>query len=709
LFKLRGVRQAPPDVIIVTLDKNSADHLYLSSDPVKWPRSFHAQLIRNLVAEDVAVIAFDIIFSEARNPEYDKMFAAAIRDAGNVVLCDRLKKEKIPLTQSGGEHYVHVETIVPPIPPLAQSAMATCPFPLPKVPVRLNSYWTFKTEAGDTPSLPVVAFQIFAMPVLDEFLTLFKQVSPNQFKTFPVNKDKIIEKKEVKKLVHILRSIFENEPQTAEAMLAKLKAANTRIGDPNKHQILKSLIRMYQNPDSLYLNFYGPPGTVTTVPYYQILQGSASKIKQLDLAGKAVFVGLSEQLRPEQKDGFYTVFSQPDGLDISGVEVAASAFANLLEDMPVKPMRVLSYIAFIFFWGVLVGLLCIYCNTIIAAGSVIGLSVFYLIFAHFQFKQYGLWYPLVIPLLLQAPVAFFGCVLCKYFDTSKERQNIRKAFGFYLPENIIDQLVKNISPAESAVERVYGTCLITDAKDYTALSEKMEPEELSKFINKYFEVIFTPVRRNSGIISDVKGDSMLAFWTAAQPDAKTGDLACQTALDIMQAVHQFNRISSPFELPTRIGIHSGYMSLGNVGAVDHFEYRPIGDIVNTTSRMEKLNKKIHTRLLVSEEVLYQLENFLVRNLGKFTFAGKSKPIVVYEIICRKEQLNKRKETLCKVFSRGLTAFQGQSWSEAKAVFKQAIRIRKNDGPSLYYIEKCESYRHDSPGPDWDGSICLQSK
>jgi adenylate cyclase len=125
--------------------------------------------------------------------------------------------------------------------------------------------------------------------------------------------------------------------------------------------------------------------------------------------------------------------------------------------------------------------------------------------------------------------------------------------------------------------------------------------------------------------------------------------------------------------------------------------------------MEKLNKKIHTRLLVSEEVLYQLENFLVRNLGKFTFAGKSKPIVVYEIICRKEQLNKRKETLCKVFSRGLTAFQGQSWSEAKAVFKQAIRIRKNDGPSLYYIEKCESYRHDSPGPDWDGSICLQSK
>ena len=75
-----------------------------------------------------------------------------------------------------------------------------------------------------------------------------------------------------------------------------------------------------------------------------------------------------------------------------------------------------------------------------------------------------MWYPLVIPLLLQAPVAFLGFVLWKYFDTSKERQNIRKAFGFYLPENIIDQLVKNISPAESAAERVYGVCL--DSQTY---------------------------------------------------------------------------------------------------------------------------------------------------------------------------------------------------------------------------------------------------
>ena len=60
----------------------------------------------------------------------------------------------------------------------------------------------------------------------------------------------------------------------------------------------------------------------------------------LDLEGKVVFVGHSEQLRPGQKDGFYTVYTRHNGLDLSGVEIAATAFANLLEDMPVLPISI---------------------------------------------------------------------------------------------------------------------------------------------------------------------------------------------------------------------------------------------------------------------------------------------------------------------------------------------------------------------------------
>ena len=92
------------------------------------------------------------------------------------------------------------------------------------------------------------------------------------------------------------------------------------------------------------------------------------------IKAKAVFVGLSERLRPEQKDGFYTVFSQPTGIDMSGVEIAATAFANLLEDMPVRPLSPGAHIAVIMIWGVLVGILCRLFPTVIAAVSMIGLG-----------------------------------------------------------------------------------------------------------------------------------------------------------------------------------------------------------------------------------------------------------------------------------------------------------------------------------------------
>ena len=87
-------------------------------------------------------------------------------------------------------------------------------------------------------------------------------------------------------------------------------------------------------------------------------------------------------------------------------------------------------------------------------------------------------------------------------------------------------------------------------------------------------------------------------------------------------------------MPTRIGLHSGRMVLGHVGAMDHYEYRAVGDIVNTAARIEGLNKRFRTRILASDDVLVGLDDFLTRRLGTFVLAGKSKPLVIHELICR---------------------------------------------------------------------------
>jgi adenylate cyclase len=714
LFRLRGPRTTPSDVIVVALDKVSADNLNLPMDPEKWPRSLHARLTKNLAKEGAAVIAFDIIFDEARSADHDNLFAEAISTAGNVVLCECLKREIVPLTDEQGTRTgdLNIERLVSPIPLLARAAAALAPFPLPKVPVKLSQYWTFKTGAGDKPTLPVVAFQIFALGVYEDLIRSLEKVSPSQAVKLPSDKDTIVTSKSVEKLVRDLKDIFQKKPLIAEKILKQLGDSRTGSIGVKENQMLRSLIRMYQSPRSRYLNFYGPPRAITTVPYYQVLQlGEKSDVYQRELSftGKAVFVGLSESLQPEQKEGFYTAFSQPTGLDISGVEIAATAFANLLEDMPIKPRGFGAHLATILLWGAVLGIFCRLFPTSIAAGSVVGMSILYLIVVKQQFTNTGSWYPLVIPLFFQVPLAFFGAVFWKYCDTNRERRNIREKLGYFLPDTVVDQLAKGMADIKSNAQVVYGTCLCTDAEQYTTLSETMGPGELTSFMNQYYEVIFKPVKEHDGIISDVKGDSMLAIWATTHPDAALRSQACFAALDIANAVNRFKESYDTLQLPTRIGLHSGHMMLGTVGAIDHYEYRPVGDMVNTASRIEGLNKYLGTRILVSEEVLHELEGFLTRELGEFLLVGKSQPIAIYELICRMEESNEAQRNLCSMYAEALSAYRSQCWEEAITILNEFMKNRGGDGPSIFFAKLCENHRKKPPGEKWNGLVRVDTK
>ena len=718
LFSLRGKRQPPPEVTIVTLDQKSAGNLNLPKEPRKWPRSLHANLIENLTQKGAAVIAFDLSFGEARsNEEDDRVFAEAIHKAGNVVLCEYLKKEKAPLYDQGGSPAgsINIERLMPPIPKLANSAVALAPFPLPKVPVRVSRYWAFKTEAGDIPTLPIVVFQTFAMNVYDEFIQLLEKASPSPAAGSLLDKDAMISNRSVEKIIQDIRAIFEDDPSLGKRMLKELQNGGGRSVDRKRIQILKSLIKMFDGPDSPYLNFYGPPGTITTIPYYQVLklqEEVAPGQTRLDFSGKAVFVGLFEPLPPEQKDGFYTVFSEASGSDISGVEVAATAFANLLEDRPVRPQNFWAHLAVVSIWGVVVGMVCYLLPTLAAGMSAIGLAVLYLGVSVYQFKTTGSWYPLVTPLFIQCPLAFFGAVIWKSIEVNKARQNMREGLRVYLPDRAVEQFERNHQDFFATKRVVYGICLVTDAKGYTPLSEKHEePEklqELQGFLNRYFEVLMKPIKQRGGFVSDMKGDEMLALWVTEGPDSGLRSQACLAALDMLKGVEQFNRSSGKErELPTRIGIHCGHVLLGNIGWLDHhIEYRPIGDIVNTASRIGDLNKDLGTRILVSGEVIRRLDGFLSRGLGRFLVKGKTKPLSIHELVCRAEESSEQQKDQCVKFTETLEIFRSRSWLKAQEKFQESIRICGGDGPSCFYVEKCKEYRERPPEEPWDGVVCM---
>ncbi|MEK7703281.1 MAG: CHASE2 domain-containing protein [Nitrospirota bacterium] len=173
---------------------------------------------------------------------------------------------------------------------------------------------------------------------------------------------------------------------------------------------------------SAYLNFYGPPRTITTIPYSKALELPIPIIvneKTISLAGKAVFIGLSEVIPDRQTDGFYTVFSQQNGLDISGVEIAGTAFANLLENRPIRPLPFWVWGLVLLVWGLAIGAICSMLPFMLMIGLTVWLPVLYLGSVFFQFKWADTWIPVVIPLLIQLPTAFFGTIFIHYLNAKK--------------------------------------------------------------------------------------------------------------------------------------------------------------------------------------------------------------------------------------------------------------------------------------------------
>lgn len=708
LFLLRGVRQAPPEVIVISLDKSSADKLRLPFKPERWPHFLHAQIVKNLHRAGAKVIAFDLFFSESRSRDDDMLFANAIRKAGNVILVSAIEKEKIGVLKNKGSpsQELSIEKLVQPVELLFKSSVAVAPFPLPKVPVKVSQYWTFKTTSGNSPTLPAIVFQAFTLEAYDDFMRLLGEITPDKIVKLPRNRDELMKTGNIVSVMSNLKNVFEGDPMIGDKMLERLNSPDRSHIDFHR---LKSLIHLYSSSTSNYLNYYGPPYTITTIPYYKVLQldNGMEKGKRINVQGKAVFIGASEIFKLSQRDGYYTVFSLSSGVDISGVEIAATAFANLLENTVVRPLSMRAHLIVILLWGFAAGFICRFFSNVISIGGIIAASAFYLIAAVHQFKTAGIWYPLAVPLMIQVPLSFICSFAWKYVDINRERKNIRKAFSYYLPDEVVNNISGNIAYAMASHRVVPCLCLSTDAEQYTAVSEKMAPDDLVSLMNKYFEVIFQTIKSRKGVISNVVGDSVMALWET--PDASMCRQASLAALDMIEAVGRFNESSKNIQLPTRIGIHYGDVFLGNIGALDHFEFRHVGDPINTSTRIEGLNKLLGTKILLSDEVIKLLDGFLCRKLGTFLVVNKLRPIVIHELISLKEKSTREQRDLCLLFSVALSAFTRQSWDEASDIFKSITGRFGEDRPSLYYLNLCKQYRRKSYDQSWDGIIHVSRK
>jgi class 3 adenylate cyclase len=205
---------------------------------------------------------------------------------------------------------------------------------------------------------------------------------------------------------------------------------------------------------------------------------------------------------------------------------------------------------------------------------------------------------------------------------------ISDIFGKYVPESVAKQIVAGGAALEP--KQVLATILFTDIESFTTLAESIPPKQVVQTLNEYFPAVIEPITRYGGVVNQFQGDAMLVTFNVPLEDSAHADNAVKAAIEIQQASN--SRTFAGLPLRTRIGINSGEVIAGNIGAGDRFNYTVHGDAVNLAARLEQLNKKYKTRILMSEstvDLLSDKDN--IEPLGEVEIRGKTQSIRIFTI------------------------------------------------------------------------------
>jgi adenylate cyclase len=309
----------------------------------------------------------------------------------------------------------------------------------------------------------------------------------------------------------------------------------------------------------------------------------------------------------------------------------------------------------------------------------------YLTAASALFNGMNLWLPIVLPLAVSVPLAALTAFGSKFWSAHRQRARLRDAFSHFVPKEVVAKLERNVGALHDNQESVECACVATDAANFTPLAEAMPPEQLAEFLNHYYESLFGRVAERGGFVSDVVGDAMLAIWPDRMPDTRRRVL--HALLEMRDAVEQFNSRLAGNRLNTRFGVDWGRVTLTTVGSQVHYEYRAVGDAVNTAHRIQELNKRFGTRILVSGPVLADADgDFLRRNLGRFLLRGKSHPVEVHELLGLCAKATAEDVERCTWSNEAVGCLERGDVEGAKAILARLRDAWPDDGPVKFLLE-----------------------
>lgn len=678
----KKIKPEESPLVIVAVNDQSGTSM---QDRWPWPRNYYAHFIRNMKQAGAKVVGIDMVFDA---PDYsgtdkDDDMAAAIQEAGNVVLAGKVVRPEV----AGG--LAQVSTTVSPLDKLIEG----------------DQRWGFVGVTNDIDGF-------WRQYLLKE--TTGSEGNEQTFYSFAVE---------------VLRKYYDI-PDSVEFEDNDLFFS---FGDKK--------IRKYR-PFSFMINFQGPYPTFPYKSFDECVDDMQFDLKpEFDVDAfdreadpelgippgllhsgffkdKIVLLGATME---ELHDVFSVPLSEsrnPEGQKIEtlmpGVEIHANAVYTIMQDDYITTQadstRVIivtlaSFLVFFLVSRLQKPLLALPIFILIILG--IGAMAIYL------FIGQNLHMQIVTP-VLAVGFTYVGNVLYQYLGERKEKATIRNAFGRYLPEKVVEQLIANPGLLKLGGEVRFLSVLFSDVAGFTTISEKLTPQELVALLNEYLTAMTNIIGKYDGIIDKYEGDAIMAEFGAPLNDEQHAQKACYAALEMQEKLVEmrvkWKKEGRP-ELHARAGINSGQVVLGNMGSESVFDYTVMGDNVNLASRLEGANKEYGTYIMISEWTQEIVANDVVtRELDLIRVKGKLKPVKVFEVMARKSTgLSSTVRKVVDNYNQGLGAYRQQRWDEAIVYFKSALNAKPDDGPAGVYLERCEEYKKNPPPEDWDGVFVMTTK
>jgi adenylate cyclase len=287
------------------------------------------------------------------------------------------------------------------------------------------------------------------------------------------------------------------------------------------------------------------------------------------------------------------------------------------------------------------------------------------------------------------------------------------AFRKYLPADLVEILIREGVEAKPGGRTQPLTVLFTDLAGFTGLTEQA-PDKIVEILGDHLDFMSRIVAAHAGTVDKFIGDSVMAFWNAPASNPQHALSACKAALACRAAFMQSAQgmqAATLGQVGLRIGVNSGAALVGNIGSRERLNYTAIGDVVNVASRLESLNKRYGTDILIGEATLSEAgEGIVTRRVDKVAVYGRRGGIAVYELLGLTESRTALGDlSWIAQYDAGFERYLNRDFDGAIEAFEQADRMRGRDEPSRRMILRCRRYIELAPPADWDGTDMAESK